>query len=567
MKRIKMIPNCIIYSGFFRNFSAVFLMMLIFNPVVSAQTSTSPRPDSGSTLLGIQASEPEIPNRKDEVMITIPKDNSKVELPSDVMLRVSRFRIVGNTVLDTASLTELLNDFVNREIPLSDLQTATERITEAYEEEGYFLSRAILPAQEISEDQGEVIIQVLEGKYGQVSLENESLVKSSVIQNRLSELDNGDVVNIRPLEESLLLIEDLAGIAVKTRMSAGSQPGTADLLVLGEPTKRFSGVVSVDDQGTESTGKYRLRVSSAVDSPLGLGDTLSVSTLFSDENQLFFQSGYDVPVTPRTKFSMSASRMEYELSGDFKNLDASGISENIELGATYNIIRSRTFNLLGRLTHSLGNLEDTVGVFDSMTHKKTNNSVISLSGDLRDDLWGGGANMFSLSFVSGNIRLVKGNFAEETPRGAFTKLELTGARLQNISNNLDLYLALRAQVTPNNLDSSEKIMLSGVNGVRAYPLGEFSGDEGALFNMEFRYRLLDEWQLRAFADSAYSKLINKPFTDDDNYRTLSGIGVGASWRPSNGFLFKVDIASRTGEAPLSSKKNGMFLWSSGSWYF
>ena len=84
-----------------------------------------------------------------------------------------------------------------------------------------------------------------------------------------------------------------------------------------------------------------------------------------------------------------------------------------------------------------------------------------------------------------------------------------------------------------NLDSSEKMSLGGVSGVRAYPSGEASGDEGYKFSFEVQYDLsrpdmdfdligtlfYDYGKIRQYKDSS-----NITLTTPNEYN-LSGWGV------------------------------------------
>ena len=62
---------------------------------------------------------------------------------------------------------------------LSQLHAAAARIGDFYQEKGYVLARAFLPAQEIQD--GTVRIEVLEGRYGRIELHNTSRTLDRVL--------------------------------------------------------------------------------------------------------------------------------------------------------------------------------------------------------------------------------------------------------------------------------------------------------------------------------------------------------------------------------------------------
>ena len=105
--------------------------------------------------------------------------------------------------------------------------------------------------------------------------------------------------------------------------------------------------------------------------------------------------------------------------------------------------------------------------------------------------------------------------------------------LQALSRDWTVYASVLGQRASKNLDSSEKFSLGGAQGVRAYPVGEAAGDEGALATLELRYAL-PQWlgatpQLVLFADSGRVRINKNPFAAGNNVR-----GLGASRRRRGG---------------------------------
>ncbi|WP_318531837.1 POTRA domain-containing protein, partial [Pseudomonas huaxiensis] len=66
-----------------------------------------------------------------------------------------------------------------RTVSLGELQAGANRITRLYRERGYPLARAYIPAQEI--DGGVVQIAVMEGRFGEVGLNNTSRVADAAL--------------------------------------------------------------------------------------------------------------------------------------------------------------------------------------------------------------------------------------------------------------------------------------------------------------------------------------------------------------------------------------------------
>jgi outer membrane protein assembly factor BamA len=67
---------------------------------------------------------------------------------------------------------------------------------------------------------------------------------------------------------------------------------------------------------------------------------------------------------------------------------------------------------------------------------------------------------------------------------------------------LSYTLSLNGQAANKNLNSSERFSLGGANGVRVYPRGEVSGDQGFLVSAELHWALPGYgWQLATFFDA------------------------------------------------------------------
>ena len=75
--------------------------------------------------------------------------------------------------------------------------------------------------------------------------------------------------------------------------------------------------------------------------------------------------------------------------------------------------------------------------------------------------------------------------------GNYAKTFVQFYRLQRIVDKLDLQVLGATQISNKNLDSSEKFTLGGVLGVRAYPSGEASGDEGRKISYDLKYDASD----------------------------------------------------------------------------
>lgn len=138
------------------------------------------------------------------------------------------------------------------------------------------------------------------------------------------------------------------------------------------------------------------------------------------------------------------------------------------------------------------------------------------------DEWGStaGSLTWSVGFLNKDDAVTQGNFR---------KLNLDLSRVQNLDSGVSLYGRLNKQAASKNLDSSERMSLGGVTGVRAYAAGEGYGDEGWLTQVELRYveRAATTY---AFYDYGHIRIHAKPELVDNPSPDVKRAGVGAGLR-------------------------------------
>jgi hemolysin activation/secretion protein len=135
--------------------------------------------------------------------------------------------------------------------------------------------------------------------------------------------------------------------------------------------------------------------------------------------------------------------------------------------------------------------------------------------------------------------------------GDFAKFNIDGRRLQRVNDNMNFLLSFSAQRAMKNLASAEKFSLGGPNAVRAYPVGEATGDDGLVVTGELRYIppgakvFGGDFILSGFIDYGIAKLNHEPLASDtENHRELSGYGVGLSLGRDGNFVLRSSIAWR-----------------------
>jgi hemolysin activation/secretion protein len=499
-----------------------------------------------------------------------------------VKILVKSLRVTGQTLYSEAELVALTGFSPGGELTLSELRGMASKIADHYRRNGYFVAQAYLPPQDIKE--GAVTITVLEGRYGSVTLRNQTNLSDTLANGLLDGLNSGDTIAIAPLESRLLLLSDIPGVNVKSTLIPGASVGASDLIVDVTPGQRVTGSLEADNAGNRYTGEYRVGGTVNINNPTGHGDVASLRVLTSGQGLKYGRASYQTQVGKAT-VGVAYSALEYRLGKEFAPLQANGTIEIVSLYGSYPLIRSRNTNLYALIGFDAWTFQDKVDATSTVTDKKAKVGMASLYGNHRDNFGGGGLSRYSLTLTSGDIDIetpaaLAADQAVPGPHtnGNFQKLGFNAVRLQSVTETISLYAAINGQFASKNLDISQKMGLGGMYAVRAYPVGEAYSDEGYVVNLEarlllpkFSASLPGQMHLIGFADTGTGTRDKNEWRAGPNRRTLSGAGVGLSWADYNNFVVNAYWAHKLGNAaatsvPASVDTNNRF-WIQGVKYF
>ncbi len=512
-------------------------------------------PDAGDILRQMIPPTPPAPSTSDTELGIERGDGAK--LPPSPPFLIQRIQITGNTLFDTATLHALVADAQGQNITLTQLGELAARITAHYQNNGYPLARAIIPAQTITA--GVVRIDVIEASHGKISLDNSSRVQDALLQATLASLQSGSAIGQVGLDHALLLLSDIPGVVVGATLKPGDAVGTSDLLVSTTPGPMVAGNVVLDNYGNSFTGLARIGGTVNFINPLLRGDVLSVSVLSAGKGLNYARLGYETLLNGQgTRLGGAYTSLNYALGETLEALESNGSARVASLWAKHPLVRRRDGNLYGQLQFDRLQLRDHIDASTIKTDRSLEAWTLSLAGNLHDTFLSGGITTWNLGWTAGRVGFdnADAQFADSGAagtQGGFSKSNASLTRLQNLSPKSALYLAVSGQWANGNLDSSQKMSVGGPYTVRAYGTGALSGDTGYLATAELRHELGaiwgGSWQAVAFVDTAYVTVNQNTWVTGTNSATLSGAGVGLNWAGPNQWRAKVMIATRIGSAP------------------
>ncbi len=481
---------------------------------------------------------------------------------------VKRFVLKGEiAVVSEEKLQDLIADLLDKPLSFQQIQSAADRINRYYTEQGYFLAQAIIPKQEVVD--GTIIIYITEGK-----LDKEEPIKINPSKLRLKEsavksyINNALSKNLKQasIERGILNLNDNPGITSSASLEPGKEAGSTKIVLDVSEGPLLDGSIVADNFGSRYTGSQRLSANLNLNNPSGYGDGLSFSGVTAIEQKFdMLKIGYGLPIgRSGLRASVAYTDLFFKLGKTLKPLDGVGHSRSWSYGLSYPLYRSAETALM--LTGGYdwkASYNEMLNVATSDKRTNVFNGALTLSHV--DKILGGGFTQLQTAYVVGNLDLSRNETnlsADQGVGGAQTdgKYQKTAfqlVRIQRGTEHLSFQGLLSGQYAQTNLDGSEKFMLGGPAGVRAYPAGEASGDHGYRFSLDAKYALatgtrIGDIVLSTFYD--YGRIWQYENTSliadlTNNTYDLSGWGVGMDVVAVGKYTIKTGWAKAIGSNP------------------
>lgn len=436
-----------------------------------------------------------------------------------------------------------------KRLGIAGIRAAADVATQAIQARGHMLGRAVLPPQDVTE--GVVTIELVEGTLGETKIErNPGARIDPALLARILGARDGGTVDKAELEAALLRIGDLPGVTARARLAPGEQPGTTQLIVAVDEQSPVAIDAGGDNGGARSTGRWQANAAVSLTDLTGAGELTRIGGSLS-EGQKYLQAALALPldasgITLNTSYAFLDYRNVDPLG---RALDLKGHAHFLAWGLEAGLVRSRALNL--RLSAGLNwkALTDD-SLLGRLQDKRTLAGTLSLRGDARDALGGGGLTSWSIDWTWGDLDLSRVPSALAADRaglrtdGGFHRVNASVVRLQKLPGAFSLLARAYGQWASRNLDSSEELTLGGPYAVRGYGVGDGQGDAGLIETVELRYdaptrTASDALQLAAFLDAGRiwinAETGRVPLLNacGCNSYSVSSIGAAARWTHRN----------------------------------
>ena len=427
-------------------------------------------------------------------------DMPELPVPQTIegVLQLNEVIFKGVTVYADDILLSFYSELLGKVIPLTELYGIANKLTAQYHSDGYALSQAFVPGQEIVN--GIVEIWVVEGALVSYRIEGNPGGSQKVISWYAEQLIESRPLKSKELERYLLLMNDLPGTVVDGYIVPGNQGLANAELVLRVNTKQTGGYIGVDNRGSEFFGPDQTYVNIQGYGLLGSGELIEFSPMVNGMNNGPESWGgflnVRVPVSSKGGYVQAyAAASKTKPGGFLEDLDLRGEAFFGTLAYGFPVIRQidRYLYLTGQfdvietkedIYKETPFIEDSLRVFRG-------NMVFGKADAL------GGENFLDLKLSAG-INGLGATSSNDTLRSrdnadaSFISFGLNAARrqsLDSLAKNLRLFLGLEAQYSSEPLLAAEEFGLGGPVFLQGYDYYEVSGDYGFAAKVEFQYDL------------------------------------------------------------------------------
>ena len=495
------------------------------------------------------------------------RQTTEEPLPDEkVLVSLKKITFKGANILGDRELTEQVSKYL--ETPMSYEQMLEIGMTvETYYRQNNYLARVILPPQDLSEGvlQLEVIESVISRIEVEQQLENLPNTQAHIQALIASKMPQGEYLNTKSIERGLALANNVPGVSVQASLKEGAQAGDTELLLKMYQSRTKDLDVTVDNAGSRSTGAYRMMASLNLFNANDMQDLFNLVGVVTRGSE-YIRTAFSLPVgLDGWRMGANLSFMKYEVVvGDVGMVGAIGNAITRGLEWVYPLLRSDQASATVTINADTKDFKNTSAQGLVMSDYEAKVLSTQVAGYYRDVNPGGGSGTYLVQYSQGRINL-DGSLSQATdatgPRteGGFGKIRTALTWQQPLTTQTSAFVSYTAQLSNRNLDTSEKMQLGGINGVRAYPTGEGSGSDAQLVQLELRHALESGFTIAGLYDWGQVWQQHDPFYPGgptNNHLTYKGYGASVSYTTSSGMTMKAIWARRQGDNPNPNPVNG-----------
>ncbi len=401
---------------------------------------------------------------------------------------VNSIEVSPSEILTQEEISNITRPLVGKNVFISDIQKAIDEINHLYAEKGYVTARAFLPEQTVQN--GNIFIELIESKIGNITVENNRWTKDKYILDRMPQKQY-QLFDIVDLEKDILDFNRYnEGVNLTANLKAGAEKNTTDIEFSTKEKFPWHLRLMMDNMGRTSIGPIRGGAMITADSLFGYRDQMNIGTYFSKYSvSPFFD--YSVPVNKkdgRLGFGFYSGFAKVG-AGDNNWMNIKSRTYNYALYYSQPLIRTPGFELKSvsslnykraRVTSDTGfwELDDVLGRLDEVTSIET---ALQIRKDTKYGIW----------YLSQGVGYAAPIFDDKSN---YLKINGSVVRLHDFSHGVIGILRGNYQVIPGRANDQvpylDQFQTGGMMTVRGYNEGIMIGKNGYFLSGELEFPLM-----------------------------------------------------------------------------
>lgn len=490
------------------------------------------------------------------LQLPAPGSVQQPELSMSTPVLVHKVRFEGGTVYPLSDLREHYQPVIGRLVSLGELAELTGRLTQRYQQDGYLLSYAFLPPQDLSE--GRVRVVLVEGYIHDYQVEGDIGPARAYLAQLLDKLRAERPLTRASLERYTGLIGRIPGVTAQAQVLAPADAEGGAHMVVRVSRKPFTSTVHLNDSSRDDP-QALLGVSS--NAQTRFAEQLSTNVLVppGEDEVHYYRLDYAQFVDSEgSQLQLSASRYRSDPHTRIRldkgsDLTQQRDSERYSLGLSQPLIVSANewLEAVGRLYMVKDRIDYQGARAPFQTGSETSVRALSFEADWRK------LQARRLRIVSGGVYQGLDHFGARSNAGYdldFLRLRLSGLQSDDFTDNWQGVASAAGYWSNDNLPDSEREVFGGQNFGRGYPRDQASGDKGwglaYELNYSFRHegdllRVLQPYAVLDVARAWFNKL-------DVQSAHMSSVAVGLRLGDRHSYNFAVEVAKPMSDIALDS---------------
>ena len=435
-------------------------------------------------------------NKRPQVPVQIEKPQTGPQDVASVQVAVRGVNVQGSTAINFEEVSALFTPFINGTHTVGELAAAAQKVSTLYQQHGYALSFAYLPAQSFAN--GVVQVNVVEGYVASLTMEGNFGRSEDSIRELAQPLLNERPLTTKTFQHQTQLMARLPGVQIAASASLPTTTDGAVPLVIKSKHKP----IAVNLGGEMRKPTPRLIGTVTLNDPLWEGSQLQAAAMLQNpDKERYALIGMTQQLTPegtQARVSYSDYRSFNPPATSTPGIDDLTRQRKVDLNVSHPWILSSSTQLsttaglyainysreLANSTASLLREEKVRTLYAQMAWSSfAPTSTRSASVLLAHGLDGLGAYKNTDLYEQGQLTTY-----DNPAKLNFTRITADYSQRHRFANKVGAAFAVGGQYSPDILPTPERISFGSNRFGRGYQAGEFAGDSGLGASAEVNYQ-------------------------------------------------------------------------------